>query len=104
MNIQELASKAKSWAAIGTIAIGIATWGWGKHNEVLVDTVTEAVEPLLDNDRELLRGVYASRINSYRKKMCMGDYSNQVDLDIAMAKYKELVGRDISDRSCDSLM
>jgi hypothetical protein len=49
------------------------------------------------------RWVLVARINNYRKKMCMGDYSNQVDLDLAMAEYRELVGRDISDRDCDSL-
>jgi hypothetical protein len=99
--------KTASWFLSVGACLGMLytflVWAWSMHNTVLVDTVTAAVEPLIENDREALRGVYAQRINNYRKKECMGDFTSAADLEEAMAKYRELVGRDIRDRDCATL-
>ena len=88
MNIQKLAGWITSVTVVGTALV----WAWNMHNQFLMSLLSP-----------ILRQSYASQINTYRKKMCMDDYSNQVDFDIAMQAYEDLVGRQISARSCDSL-
>ena len=81
-----------SWVAVGLLAVSGLSWAWNMHNEFLMDTISP-----------LLRTAYVQRINNYRKKQCMGDYSDQVELDQVMADYEKLVGRSISDRNCETL-
>ena len=91
MTFSELGGAIIKWAAVATVFTTVGGWAWQQHNTFLMEMLSP-----------LLRASYAARINNYRAKACMGDFSNSVDLDIAMAEYKELVGRDISDRDCDT--
>ena len=94
MTIKEVSAWVTSvGGAVAMLAAGLA-WAWSVHNAFLMEMISP-----------LLRSSYSARINNYRRMECMGalNATTREALEEALLSYEELVGRPISDRSCDSL-